>query len=64
MREMFHRPAPDSTVRILRESVVVVGAISRHQREAASQSRASEVREMEALRSGIARMVFVTARPQ
>lgn len=46
MREMFHRPAPDSTARILRESVVVVGAISRHQREAASQSRASEVREM------------------
>jgi hypothetical protein len=63
MRSVQYLSAPDRTARILRESAIVAKAIARHQREAASQGRTEEAREMEALCSGVSEMVLTLTRP-
>jgi hypothetical protein len=63
MRSVQYLSAPDRTARILRESAIVDKAIARHQREAASQGRIKETREMEALCSGVSEMVLELTRP-
>lgn len=63
MRSAQYQPAPDRTAQILRESTIVARAIARHQREATFQGRIKEAREMEALRSGVSRMMFEFTRP-
>jgi hypothetical protein len=62
MSSVRHLSAPDSVARTGRESDVVAKAIVRHQREAASQSRTKEARQMETLRSGISEMVLTLSR--
>jgi hypothetical protein len=62
MSSVRHLLAPDSVARTGRESDVVAKAIVRHQREAASQSRTKEARQMETLRSGISEMVLALTR--
>jgi hypothetical protein len=63
MRSAQYQPAPDRTAQILRESAIVSGAIARHRREAVLQGRIEEARELEALRSGISRMVLGFVQP-
>lgn len=63
MRSVQYLSAPNRTARILRESTIVAKAIARHQREAASQGRTKEAREMEALCSGVSEMVLALTRP-
>ena len=63
MRSVQYQSAPDRTAQILRESAIVVGAIARHQREAALQGRSNEAREMEALNFGVYRMSLELAGP-
>jgi hypothetical protein len=58
-----YQPAPGRTTQILRESAIVARAIARHQREATLQARPEEAREMEALHSGVCRMVLEVIRP-
>ena len=58
MRSAHYQSAPERTAQILRESTVVAKAIARHQREATLQGRTEEVREMEALGSGVYSMVL------
>lgn len=62
MRSVQYLSAPNRTARILRESTIVAKAIARHQREAASQGRTKEAREMEALCSGVSEMVLALTR--
>jgi hypothetical protein len=50
------------TTQIFLESAIVAKAIARHQREAASQSRTEEAREMEALCFGVSEMVLALTR--
>ncbi len=63
MRSVQHLSTPDRTVRILRESAIVAKAIARHRRKATLQGRTEEAREMEALCSGISRMVLGFVQP-
>ena len=63
MRSVQYLSAPDRTVRILWESAIVAKAIARHRREATLQGRTEEAREMEALCSGISRMVLGFVQP-
>lgn len=63
MRSVQYLSAPNRTARILRESTIVAKAIARHQRQAASQGRTKEAREMEALCSGVSEMVLALTRP-
>lgn len=58
MRSAQYQAAPDRTTQILRESAIVSRAIARHRREATLQGRIEEAREMEALYSGVSRMVL------
>lgn len=58
MRSAQYQSASDRTAQILRESAIVSRAIARHQREATYQGRIQEAREMEALLSGVSRMVL------
>jgi hypothetical protein len=58
-----YQPAPGRTAQILRESAIVARAIARHQREATLQARPKEAHEMEALHSGVRRMVLEVIRP-
>jgi hypothetical protein len=55
--------AAGRTSQIFLESAIVAKAIARHQREAASQGRIKETREMEALCSGVSEMVLELTRP-
>jgi hypothetical protein len=63
MRSVQYLPAPDRTVRIVRESTIVAKAIARHRREATLQGRTEETGEMETLHSGISGMVLALTRP-
>lgn len=63
MRSVQYQPVSDRTTQILRESAIVSRAIARHRREAALQGRTEEAHEMEALYSGVSRMVLELARP-
>lgn len=63
MRSVQYQPVSDRTTQILRESAIVSRAIARHRREAALQGRIQEACEMEALYSGVSRMVLELARP-
>jgi hypothetical protein len=63
MRGAQYQPAPDRTAQILRESSIVSRAIARHRREAVLQGRTEEAHEMEALCSGVSRMVFGFVQP-
>ena len=63
MMNAQYQPAPDRTAQVLRESTIVARAIARHRREAASQGRLQEAREMEILGSGVYRMVLEFTRP-
>ena len=63
MRSTQYQPAPGRTAQILRESTIVCRAIARHQREATLQGRTEEVREMEALGSGVYSMVLELTLP-
>ncbi len=58
MRTIQYQAAPDRTAQILRESAIVSRAIARHRREASLQGRIKEAQEMEALYSGVSRMVL------
>lgn len=62
MSSVRYLSAPDSAARTARESTVVVEAIVRHQREAASRSRTGEASQMETLHSGISEMVLTLTR--
>jgi hypothetical protein len=62
MSSVRYPSAPDSVAKTGRESDTVAKAIVRHQREAASQSRTKEARQMETLRSGISEMVLTLSR--
>ena len=63
MRIAQYRPAPERTTQILRESVIVSRALTRHRLEAISQGRIEEAREMETLSYGVSRMVLELAQP-
>ena len=63
MRSVQYQPVSDRTTQILWESAIVSRAIARPRREAALQGRTEEAREMEALYSGVSRMVLEFARP-
>ena len=63
MRSAHYQPAPDRTAQILWESSIVSRAIARHRREATLQGRSEEAREMEALCSGVSRMVLGCVQP-
>ena len=63
MRSIQYQVAPDRTTQILRESAIVSRAIARHRREASLQGRIEEAHEMEALYSGVARMVLGLVQP-
>ena len=63
MRNAQYQIATDHTARILRESAIVSRAIARHQREAISEGRIKEARDMEALCSGVSRMVLEFTEP-
>jgi hypothetical protein len=58
MRSTQYQQKPGHTAQILQESAIVARAIARHQREATLQGRTEEVREMEALGSGVYSMVL------
>ncbi len=58
MRSAHYQPPPQRTIQILRESAIVAKAIARHRREASLQGRIEEAHEMEALYSGVFRMVL------
>ena len=59
----FYPAAGGRTTQIFLESAIVVKAIARHQREAASRGRTEEAREMKALCSGVSEMVLALTRP-
>ncbi|MDQ3284339.1 MAG: hypothetical protein M3P92_01275 [Actinomycetota bacterium] len=63
MRSAQYQAAPVHTARILRESAIVSRAIARHRREASLQGRIEEAHEMEALYSGVSRMVLRLVQP-
>ena len=63
MRSIQYQVAPDRTTQILRESAIVSRAIARHRREASLQGRIEEAHEMEALYSGVSRMVLGLVQP-
>jgi hypothetical protein len=63
MRSAQYQPALDRTAQILRESTIVSRAIARHRREATLQGRTEEAHEMEALCSGISRVVLGFVQP-
>ena len=63
MRTMQYQAAPDRTAQILRESAIVSRAIARHRREASLQGRIEEAHEMEALYSGVSRMILGFVQP-
>ncbi len=58
MRSAQYQVAPGRTAQILRESAIVSRAIARHRREASLQGRIEEAHGMEALYSGVSRMVL------
>ena len=58
MRGALHQLPSERTPQILWEAAIVCKAIARHQREATSPERTEEVREMEALGSGVYSMVL------
>jgi hypothetical protein len=65
MRSAQHQLLLEPTPQILWEATIVCKAIARHRREAISQGRTEEVREMEALGSGVYSMVLkLTLPPQ
>ena len=65
MRGALHQLPSERTPQILWEAAIVCKAIARRQREATSQERTEEVREMEALGSGVYSMVLkLTLPPQ
>ncbi len=53
-----YQPTSERTAQILRESAIVSRAIARHRREASLQGRIEEAHEMEALYSGVSRIVL------
>jgi len=63
MRTTQYQAAPNRTAQILRESAIVSRAITRHRREANLQGRIDEAQEMEALYSGVSRMVLGFVQP-
>ena len=63
MRGALHQLPPEHTPQILWEAAIVCKAIVRHQREATLQGRTEEVREMEALGSGVYSMVLKLTLP-
>ncbi len=64
MRSTHYQSVSERTAQILQESTVVAKAIARHQREATLQGRIEEVREMEALGSGVYSMVLKLTPPR
>jgi hypothetical protein len=63
MSSVRYLSTPDTAARIGRESAIVAKAIVRHRREAILQGRTEEAHEMEALCSGVSRMVLMLTRP-
>ena len=63
MSSVRYLSTPDTAARIGQESAIVVKAIARHQREAVLQGRIEEAHEMEALCSGVSRIVLMLTRP-
>jgi hypothetical protein len=63
MRSVQYQAAPDRIAQILRESTIVSRAIARHRREARLQGRIEEAHEMEALYSGVSRMILGFVQP-
>jgi hypothetical protein len=63
MRSVQYQAAPDRIAQILRESAIVSRAIARHRREASLQGRIEEAHEMEALYSGVFRMILGFVQP-
>ena len=63
MRSAQYQAASDRTAEILRESAIVSRAIARHRRVASLQGRIEEAHEMEALYSGVSRMVLGFVQP-
>ena len=65
MRGALHQLPSERTPQILWEAAIVCKAIARHRQKATSQGRIEEVREMEALGSGVYSMVLkLTVPPQ
>ena len=63
MRSAQHQLLSERTAQILMESTIVCKAIARHQREATSQGKTEEAREMETLGSGVYSMVLKLTLP-
>jgi hypothetical protein len=63
MRDTQHQLPPERTTQIFWEAAIVCKAIARHRLKATSQGRIEEVREMEALGSGVYSMVLKLTLP-
>ena len=63
MSSTQYQQKPGHTAQILQESAIVARAIARHQREATLQGRTEEAHAMEALHSGVWRMILRFIRP-
>jgi hypothetical protein len=63
MKGAQHQLPSERTPQILWEAAIVCKAIARHRRNATSQGRTEEAREMEALGSGVYSMVIELTLP-